>query len=141
MSNNNTPSITSVPTLKGNPLDKDIPPGAEPSTNALTPVEKTFTKAKPQEFPGTSPTNTGTLVVTSETPSITIRITTPNQPEGEGGGFVPSNITPFIYTDMPAGYYLIDETKDGYDESEVAIRIEPGKITRLSVSLQPFSSY
>lgn len=142
ITDNTKPSVTAVPPFKQNPtLDKDIPPDAQPSTKALTPTEETYAKAKQQVFSQTSQTGTGTLVVASGISGVTIRISQPNEPETGTGNFVPSNTTPFIYTDMPSGYYLVDARKDGYDESQVTVRVEPGKITRLTVSLQPFSSY
>jgi len=108
--------------------------GAQPSTQALTPQEKTYTEAKSQIFPNRDASQTGTLVVISDPPALNVV-----SDISEGGEIrpytIPYNTTPFKYSNIPAGQYMLSAAALGYDYSEFSVTIAPNQVTRLFIHL------
>ncbi|HWY79241.1 MAG TPA: hypothetical protein VNW29_02695 [Candidatus Sulfotelmatobacter sp.] len=133
-------SVQKIAFHRDSKLDQGIPPGSLPSLEQLSTREMQFPEAKAQTFVGQSATEHGTFVVTSTLSGVTILIDTPNGAEASAASFVPTNTVPVKMSQMPAGYYIIDARKDGFDQSGFIVRIEPDKITRLNIALRPLPS-
>ncbi len=121
-------------------LDNFALKDAPPSTVSLTPLEQTYPPGLPQQFPDSSPTQTGTLVVTADTDNVRIILTTKDPGDvdlsGETKYAAPANSAP-VRIMLPANYYTVVAEKDRYVWKWIPIVIEPNKVTRLSVHLEP----
>ncbi len=121
-------------------LDQFALKDAPPSDVALSLQEQKYPNGLPQKFPGTQTTQSGTLVVTSDMANVRIIITTKDPGDADLSNQTqynaPANSAPLKIV-LPANYYTIVAQKDQYVWKWIPIVIEPGKITRLQVHLDP----
>jgi hypothetical protein len=115
-------------------IDKLLAPGTEPTVNQLTAEELQYPEASIQTFPNQGQEH-GTLVITSHQRNVKVVIEEPNGSEGSGTQHIPFNIAPFRITKLPPGYYIISAAKENGEPQSVEIIVEPGKVTRVTLSL------
>lgn len=110
------------------------------NASVLTPEERSLPPAASQTFliPEPQITEPGTLIVDSVPEDARVVIDTA---EEEGGGEnsrpVPVNMTPFRVDSIPAGSHHLLISKQGYEYQEMDVTINPGEITRITITLSP----
>jgi len=133
-----TPTGFTRDTFEDTFVDKKATVGSMP----LTTKEQALQEAQPQVFPGHDPTQNGTLIVTSEMDPVTVLLDIPSgdNHHAPSDRQFPPNTTPFKLTTMPAGYYTLAAAKENYVYSWIVVRVEPNKITRLTIHLDPLDA-
>ncbi|OGE31052.1 hypothetical protein A2631_05220 [Candidatus Daviesbacteria bacterium RIFCSPHIGHO2_01_FULL_44_29] len=107
----------------------------------MTPEEKTYPTAPPQQFDQPSE-EVGGLVVTTN-PSQARVLVDAVDAEGEAPVISPqvtpppTKLTPFTMTNIPVGAHRLSIFKKGYLEKTVPFEIKVDEITRIDIELKP----
>lgn len=110
-----------------------------PQNTQLNEQEKQYREAEPQEFKSYGTTiQYGTLVITSNPDEVRIRIDLEGHEASQDSVVVPRNTTPFKVSRIPVGTHTLFAAKPGYEIIETTVTIEPGVVTRLNLTLNPF---
>lgn len=115
--------------------DQVLTPGTVPTAAPLDPNEQSYHQANPQYFPF-DPALKGTLVVTSEVSNLNVTLE-PMGVDNYRSAAMPFNTAPFKFPGIPAGYYIASAAHDNYEARSFNVLVEPDKITRLNIYLNP----
>lgn len=113
------------------------------SPTQITTQEKEYPQATLQQFQNTNSNETGTLVVSTSTEGIIIKIDPLAIGETQGEKDlstlpkIPTQYPPFKYVGIPAGQHTLLASKPGYLAQKISFTIAPSEITRLQISLTP----
>lgn len=108
----------------------------------LSSVERSYPQATPQPFRNREEKDTGTLVVTSDIPEVTVLLDATERPDPKdpipSGQLWPKNTTPFTVERMPVGeHFLFAAKPPQYDTAVIRFEINKDEITRVSIELVP----
>jgi hypothetical protein len=117
--------------------------GTQAPVTKLSHQEKSYPHATPQPFRHAEAKDTGTLVVTSDIPAVTVMLDAEEHPDPQDpiqGKKWPKNITPFTVT-MPVGSHVLLAAKPPmYDIASYTFEIKKNQVTHVSIHLVPLQT-